>query len=321
MRLSSAVLCLTAAVSATASFTCISMAQPAASPGAATAAAQPAAATGTGILLKSDLPSGRELRYTIVQDQTATMVYIPNTDLAPTQRTVHQEVGVVLKVTAVTPEASTVEMRFESYKMRLDASGEAFEVDMAQPEPSGSVPARLNTYKAVKPLMSAVMKLTVSPTGLLLKAEGGEELMKAGAPRMTRRFIEEDGIRFLVGPLLALRPDGAPSQVDSTWTLDEVILADRGREKMVETRKLAKIDGAIASVVGQVRKDGPKGNMAPGSVFLKGVDIDTRYTFDTSLKAATGFTRDDSITLVSLLPDSSREERGTVTHTVVTLKK
>jgi hypothetical protein len=183
-----------------------------------------------------------------------------------------QEFVLVFRPTAVSEEGeATVEVVFESIKMKIESDWMTDEFDSTKPpKPAPKKPADpLSEFagtppleQALRPLVGDVLKLTVDKNGNVTKVEGGEKFAALfgeaggmpGAPGGNG-----GGAKGLFGGIFTVDKTRPTARVGDTWTTrDKIDLALTGPLEMSTTYTVREARGGKATI-------GIKGSMQSGT--------------------------------------------------------
>jgi hypothetical protein len=272
----------------------------------AIACASPSAARAEDKSLIATMRIGDEIRYTFhVQcDETKSVKGRPS---AGTETITTEDVGMVLRVKAVTTALNIVELTFESYKVSMDSGQGKVQIDLGGPQPDdkGSPIAR-DLYGKLHGLVGTVLTLNTAPgSGEITMFQGGEQLLASPGGPALRRYLDPDLFKSRFGTIFQLKSNSAMPQPGQPWYVQGHVFtfAHMAKTPVWETRTVEGMEADIAKVTGATHASGNPADAAKSPVFMKGVIADSVYKWDTVAGRLVSATRNEVI-------NSSSERTG-----------
>ncbi|MBL9001713.1 MAG: hypothetical protein JNK25_11315 [Phycisphaerae bacterium] len=164
-------------------------------------------------------------------------------ELGTQTQSISQEIGIALKVkTADREKGATLDLVYESIKIRLKPPGGGDEIEFDSTKKAGDDPIAM----ILQPIVGLTLQLTADKDGNITGLEtAGLSGVAAG---LAGQFTGADVIKNLIGPIFTLRRGGGEAAVGESWTNEDRIDAPWGKINLITTNTLKSHKANIADI-------------------------------------------------------------------------
>jgi hypothetical protein len=255
-----------------------------------TPAKKPDSSPITGLVdLRPKFERGVVTRYTMVVD-SKTKNAVPGDPKKFVESSTAQTIGLRMKVLDVKDGESTVELVYESMKIKAVTDGETFEFDSnAKPDPKKKADP-LDPQALLKPIFDQIvgqtMTMTVDSDGRIKDIKGGEALGLLGQiPGGGGGAVDPKALGQLFGPISSSGQAGGKRRVGEKWTsTDDLSVSALGDFRMVTDHTLQSHSAGRAEVLVNGRAEAKSEGDAmtsPNALKLKASRYTGKYVWDT----------------------------------------
>ncbi len=243
----------------------------------------------TGLVdLRPKFERGVVTRYSMVVE-SKTKNAVPGDPKKFVESSTAQTIGLRMKVLDVKDGESTVELVYESMKIKAVTDGETFEFDSnAKPDPKKK-PDPLDPQALLKPIFDQIvgqtMTMTVDSDGKIKEIKGGEALGLLGQIPGGGGAVDAKSLGQLFGPISSSGQAGGKRRVGEKWTsTDDLSVSALGDFRMVTDHTLQSHSAGRAEVLvngrAEAKSEGDAA-MSPNALKLRASRYAGKYVWDT----------------------------------------
>lgn len=283
---------------------------------------------------------GQTIRYRMAQTSTS-QVPDPQDPKNPTKITNKQDIQFSLRVKDINAETgvATVDMVYDSLKIKLDGSGIVIDFDSTKPQPTkpATPPASTDPLDALKGLeldkmindqlrkmVGTTLTLTIDRSGQITSISGGSELDPTGMlGALGGQGAGPAGAPQTGGSLFGPLPPANSNysglvRVGQRWShADELAVGPLGAMKMITEHTLRSASAGTAQVVFTGRID-PASAASNAQAQIKASSHSGRYTWDTAKGQLVSLNMDQKV--VQQAPGQAGDATSTTSMTVERLR-
>lgn len=283
---------------------------------------------------------GQTIRYRMAQTSTS-QVPDPQDPKNPTKITNKQDIQFSLRVKDINAETgvATVDMVYDSLKIKLDGSGIVIDFDSTKPQPTkpATPPASTDPLDALKGLeldkmindqlrkmVGTTLTLTIDRSGQITSISGGSELDPTGTlAALGGQGAGPAGAPQTGGSLFGPLPPANSNysglvRVGQRWShADELAVGPLGAMKMITEHTLRSASAGTAQVVFTGRID-PASAASNAQAQIKASSHSGRYTWDTAKGQLVSLNMDQRV--VQQAPGQAGDATSTTSMTVERLR-
>lgn len=283
---------------------------------------------------------GQTIRYRMAQTSTS-QVPDPQDPKNPTKITNKQDIQFSLRVKDINAETgvATVDMVYDSLKIKLDGSGIVIDFDSTKPQPTkpATPPASTDPLVALKGLeldkmindqlrkmVGTTLTLTIDRSGQITSISGGSELDPTGMlGALGGQGAGPAGAPQTGGSLFGPLPPANSNysglvRVGQRWShADELAVGPLGAMKMITEHTLRSASAGTAQVVFTGRID-PASAASNAQAQIKASSHSGRYTWDTAKGQLVSLNMDQKV--VQQAPGQAGDATSTTSMTVERLR-
>lgn len=283
---------------------------------------------------------GQTIRYRMAQTSSS-QVPDPQDPKNPTKITNKQDIQFSLRVKDINAETgvATVDMVYDSLKIKLDGSGIVIDFDSTKPQPTkpATPPASTDPLVALKGLeldkmindqlrkmVGTTLTLTIDRSGQITSISGGSELDPTGMlGALGGQGAGPAGAPQTGGSLFGPLPPANSNysglvRVGQRWShADELAVGPLGAMKMITEHTLRSASAGTAQVVFTGRID-PASAASNAQAQIKASSHSGRYTWDTAKGQLVSLNMDQKV--VQQAPGQAGDATSTTSMTVERLR-
>jgi hypothetical protein len=245
--------------------------------------------------LRPKFVAGRETRYTLRLNSTNDVTG-PGLEKGDGEQVMSQEIGLLMRVTSVTDDGATVQLVYESLKLKLRSPIADVDFDSTRaatggtgtpPSPGASIdPVAdvLNTMLARIP--GTTLTMVVDPSGAIVSVTGGEALAlgtSLGLPNLNVAGASGTGLNWVGNPASGV--DLENRAVGDTWSYRDALTGTPvGSFTMHTTHRFRSVAGSMATFAFDGRVESASQSTQPppaahaGAPGISGAQVkDSRY--------------------------------------------
>jgi hypothetical protein len=247
--------------------------------------------------LRPKFVAGRETRYTLRLNSTSDVTG-PGLEKGDGEQVMSQEIGLLMRVTSVTDDGATVQLVYESLKLKLRSPIADVDFDSTRAATGGTgtppntgasidpVADVLNTMLAQIP--GTTLTMVVDSSGAIVSVTGGEALSlgaSLGLPNLNVAGAGGGGLNWVGNPGSAGGVDLENRAVGETWSYRDALTGTPvGSFTMHTTHRFRSVAGSMAKLTFDGRVESPSQSTQPqpaapaGAPGLSGAqEKDSRY--------------------------------------------
>jgi len=254
--------------------------------------------------LRPKFERGSVTRYTMVVE-SKTKNAVPGEPKKFIESSTAQTIGLRMKVLDVKDGESTVELVYESMKIKAVSDGETFEFDSAaKPDPKKKADP-LDPAAILKPIFDQIvgqkMTMTVDSDGRIKEIRGGEALGLLGQIPGGGGAVDPKSLGQLFGPISSSGQAGGKRRVGEKWTsTDDLSVSALGDFRMVTDHTLQSHSNGRADVLvngrAEAKSEGDAA-MSPTALKLKASKYTGKYVWDTNRGKLSSMEVEQSVTI------------------------